>query len=62
MLQPGLLQSCCQEVPARKGFLDGHLFHLEMLLKVPAATGEEAVVEEVSSSRSSAVKVTAELC
>ena len=32
MLQSGLLQPCCQEVPAHKGFLDGHLFHSETLL------------------------------
>ena len=34
MLQSVLLQPCYQEVPARKGFLNGHLFHSETLLEV----------------------------
>ena len=59
MLQPGLLQPCCQEVPARKGFLDGHLFHLEMLhdgscllqahQSLHREVDEEAEVEDASS-------------
>ena len=49
MLQSGLLQLCCQEVPARKGFLDGHLFHSETLLEVSAKSAVWRTADSVDS-------------